>query len=173
MSIEKFEQSDYYENLLIAISEEPDDFSQIEKRFHCKIDFNKEKHNALQYTYYFEIWSPLMKETMFVEIESGINNGTKINQVSFYENLTPKTRTVEVLKDIVLDSEYYEKDSFLEKKAQAVLNANKSKLFEFNRQNNYDNYVTGGNSKMKMNDLLSKLHLEYIYEEKEVNVNFV
>ena len=63
--------------------------------------------------------------------------------------------------------------SFLERKAQAVLDANKSKLFEFHRQNSYDNYVTGGNSKMKMDDLLSQLELEYIYEEVEADINFV
>ena len=80
---------------------------------------------------------------------------------------------VEVLKDIKLDENFYEKGSFLERKAQVILNANKSKLFDFHRQNNYDNYVTGGNSKMKLDSLLEQLELEYIYDEREVDCHFV
>jgi hypothetical protein len=59
------------------------------------------------------------------------------------------------------------------KKAQAVLDANKSKLFEFHRKNNYDNYVTGGNSKMKLDPLLNQLHLINVYEEQEVDCNIL
>ncbi|MCT3835843.1 hypothetical protein HZQ49_18490, partial [Elizabethkingia anophelis] len=59
------------------------------------------------------------------------------------------------------------------RKAQAVLNANKHKFFEFERQNNYDNYVTGGNSKMKADSIISQLHVEYVYEEVESDINFV
>ena len=174
MNIEKFQESKYYDDLLNAIAENGDsDWSHINKKFHCYVDESKEKHNELQYTHYFTITSELMEGEMHIEMENGINNGTVINNISFKNNLKPTSRTVEVLKDIILDNSFYEKGSFLERKAQAVLNANKSKLFEFHRQNNYDNYVTGGNSKMKMDDLLSQLELKYIYEEVEVDVNFV
>ncbi len=44
---------------------------------------------------------------------------------------------------------------------------------EKERKNNYDNYVTGGNSKLKIDPLLSQLHLDYIYEEQEVDCNFI
>ena len=72
-----------------------------------------------------------------------------------------------------MNSEFYEKGSFIERKAQAILNANKTKLFEWHRKNNYDNYVTGGHSKMKLDPLLSQLHLENVYEEIEVDCNFI
>lgn len=174
MNIEKFQKSKYYEDLLIAISENGDsNWEHINKAFHCEIDESKEKHNALQYTHYFTISSNLMEGEMHIVMENGINNGTVINDVSFEGNFKPASRTFEVLKDIVLDASFYEKGSFLERKAQAVLDANKKKLFEFHRQNNYDNYVTGGNSKMKMDNLLRQLELEYIYEEVEADVNFV
>jgi hypothetical protein len=59
------------------------------------------------------------------------------------------------------------------RKAQAVFNSNKQKFFDFHRQNNYDNYVTGGSSNLKMDGILSKLHVEYIYEEVKADVHFV
>lgn len=174
MNIEKFQESKYYDDLLNAIAENVGgDWSHINKKFHCYVDESKEKHNELQYTHYFTITSELMKGEMHIEMENGIKNGTVINDISFGSNFKPTSRTVEVLKDIVLDNGFYEKGSFLERKAQSVLDANKNKLFEFHRQNNYDNYVTGGNSKMKMDDLLSQLELKYIYEEVEADVNFV
>jgi hypothetical protein len=177
MNIEKFQESKYYEDLLNEIIENAGEnnnarWDKINKKFHCYVDESKEKHNALQYTHYFTVTSELMEGEMHIVMENGINNGTVINDVSFEGSFKPTSRTVEVLKDIILDSSFYEKGSFLEKKAQAVLDANKSKLFEFHRQNNYDNYVTGGNSKMKRDDLLSQLELEYIYEEVEVDINW-
>lgn len=174
MNTEKFERSKYYDDLLNAIAENGGgDWSAINKKFHCYVDESKEKHNELQYTHYFTITSELMDLEMHIEMENGINNGTVINEVSFENNLISNSRTVEVLKDIVLDISFYEKGSLLEKKAKAILDSNKKKLFNFHRQHNYDNYVTGGNSKMKMDDLLSQLELNYIYEEVEADVNFV
>lgn len=178
MNIEKFQKSKYYDDLLNEIIENAGEntnakWDKINQKFHCYVDESKEKHNELQYTHYFTITSELMKVEMHIEMENGINNGTVINHISFENNFKPTSRTFEVLKDIILDNSFYEKGSFLERKAQAVLDANKKKLFDFHRQNNYDNYVTGGNSKMKMDNLLSQLELKYIYEEVEVDVNFV
>ncbi|MCT3978759.1 hypothetical protein HZQ12_17820 [Elizabethkingia anophelis] len=84
----------------------------------------------------------------------------------------PSSRTVEVLKDVILDKSSYP-DEASRRKAQAVLNANKHKFFEFERQDNYDNYVTGGNSKMKADSIISQLRVEYVYEEIEADINFV
>jgi hypothetical protein len=174
MNIEKFQKSKYYDDLLNEIAENlGSKWDKINQKFHCCVDESIEKHNRLQYTHYITVTSELMEGEMHIKIENGINNGTVINDVSFDGSFKPTSRTVEVLKDIILDSSFYEKGSFLQIKAQAVLDANKSKLFEFHRQNNYDNYVTGGNSKMKMDDLLSQLELEYIYEEVEADINFV
>ena len=160
------------EDLAIADPNYKNEITAIEKKYNCSIDCSIEKHNALQYTYFYEV--DFGKEEMFfVEIESGISNGTQLNNAEWGQNTMSRTKTVEVLKDIVLDCDYYKSDPFLKKKAQAVLSANKSKLFEFHRQNNYDNYVTGGNSKLKLDSFLSQLQLKYIYEEQEVDCNFV
>ena len=83
------------------------------------------------------------------------------------------TKTVDVLTDVVLDMRYYKKGTLVLKKAQTILSRDKNKFFDFHRKNNYDNYVTGGNSKMSLNPLLSQLHVEYIYEQKEVDRNFI
>lgn len=144
----------------------------LEEKYKCSISCDIEKHNSLQHTYFYEVDFGL-DDNFFVEIESGINNGTQLNNEEWGIDSKETTKTVEVLKDIVLDMDYYEQGSFMAKKAQAVLGANKNKLFEFHRKNNYDNYVTGGNSKLKLDPLLSQLHLDYVYEEEEVDCNFI
>ncbi len=162
--------SDLVEKLCFI--EKESELQPIEAEFNCKIKMHKEKHNSLQYTYFFEVDFGL-EECFFVEIESGIMNGTRVNNENWGINSMSRKKTVEVLKDIILDEDFYKLNKNLRYKAQAILSANKNKLFEFNRQNNYDNYVTGGNSKLKMDELLSQLHLEYIYKEQEVDCTFV
>lgn len=135
------------------------------------IDVSVEKHNQLQFTYYFDCDYGLNKN-FFIEIENGINNGTQINSADWGSGTKPESRTVEVLKDVVLyNSEY--PDLKERRKAQSLLNSNKQKFFDYHRQNNYDNYVTGGNSKLNMDNNISKIHVKYIYEEIEADVNFV
>lgn len=148
------------------------DIKALEEKYNCEISCDIEKHNALQYTYFYEV-DFKCKENFFVEIESGINNGTQINSEEWGVDTKEVTKTINILKDFVLDMDFYEKGSFMAKKAQAVLSANKNKLFEYYRQNNYDNYVTGGHSKLKIDPLLSQLHLQNVYEEKEVYCNFI
>jgi len=148
------------------------DVIALEEKYNCEISCDTEKHNALQLTYFYEVDFG-KSELFFVEIESGINNGTQMNSAEWGSSTKQTTKTVEVLKDIKLDDNFYEEGSFLKRKAQAILDANKSKLFEFHRQNNYDNYVTGGNSKMKLDPLLKQLQLDYIYEPQEVDCNFI
>ncbi|WP_407475407.1 hypothetical protein [Elizabethkingia anophelis] len=160
------------DNILEHLTEtDPDNLQGIEEQFECKIKAKTEKHNSLQYTYYYEIDFGL-DENFYVEIESGINNGTQVNHEEWGVSSMPSSRTVEVLKDVILDKSSYP-DEASRRKAQAVLNANKHKFFEFERQNNYDNYVTGGNSKMKADSIISQLHVEYVYEEVESDINFV
>lgn len=143
----------------------------LEEKYNCEISCDIEKHNDLQYTYFYDVDFGCI-EKFFVEIESGINNGTQLNSEEWGVSTKETTKTINVLKDFILDMDFYEKGSFTAKKAQEVLDANKSKLFEYHRQNNYDNYVTGGNSKMELDHLLSQLHLENVYDEIEVDCNF-
>jgi len=165
------------EDFINSISEIDPNFEKelksVEDAYNCKISFVTEKHNSLQYTYYFEVDFGC-NDKFYVEVESGINNGTQVNHAEWGISTLSKTKTIEVLKDIILDDSFYEDGSLLKLKAQALLNRSKSKLFDFHRKDDYDNYVTGGNSKMKIDDpLLRQLHLEYVYSEKEVDRIFI
>jgi hypothetical protein len=175
ISIERnYKKSQYLEDLIEEVFEEGCyDLTKIEKKFHCNIYTSVEKHNALQFTLYHEITSDLINGELNLEIESGINNGTQLNDYSFENSLEPQKRVIQVIKDIVLDEGEYEEGSFLKQKAQAILNRDKHLIFEYIRKNNYDGYVTGGNSKMKPKGLWTELRLDYIYEEVEVDPNFV
>lgn len=144
----------------------------LEEKYQCKIHLEVEKINVLQHTYYYEIDFG-KDENFFIEIESGVNNGTQVNHADWGVNTKSRTTTVDVLKDIVLDDEFYNQKPLLKLKAKAVLRSNKEKLFDFHRKNNYDNYVTGGHSKMELDPLLAELRLKYIYEELEVDRNFI
>ena len=145
---------------------------KLQKQFGCEIIVHIEKIHSLQYTYYYEVDFGT-EEKFYLEVESGIDNGTQLNHSEWGFNTMSNTRTQRVLKDVVLDDRFYKEGSFLKSKANAVLSANKHKIFDFHRKNNYDNYVTGGYSKMKLDPLLNKLHLDYIYDEVEVDKNFI
>jgi hypothetical protein len=143
----------------------------VESEFGCKIKVDTAKHDVLNYTHYYECDFG-HRGVLYVEIESGINNGTVILSSGFGVNTKPKSKTVDVLVDVVIDATMYDNPGVL-KKAKAMLSANKHKFFEWHRKNSYDNYVTGGNSKLKIDDHLSRLHVEFIYKEKEVDINWV
>lgn len=172
----KGKRSEYLENLIELVFESgggDTDIAEIEKEYHCCVSVSKEKHNSLQYTLYYTITSDLIDAELSLEIEDGINNGTQLNNYSFEGSIEPQSRTVSVIKDIILDKEKYEDNSSFKRKAQAILNRDKHLIFKHVRENNYDNYVTGGNSKMKSDALWTKLHLEYIYEEVEADIHLV
>lgn len=142
----------------------------LEEEYGCKISVDIRKHNPLQYTYYYEII--FGDDTLYLEIESGINNGTQLNSWEWNCSSKPETETVEILKDIVLDLDEYPNlnDRRL---AQEILDNNKHILFDYHRRNNYDNYVTGGNSKLKPNKhIVFKLKVKYIYDEIENNIHY-
>lgn len=168
-------KSKYLEDLIEAILVDGADYiDEVETKFHCEISVSKEKHNALQYTYYYTISSELIPIDLYLEVEDGINNGTQLNDYSFTSTLEPKSRTVNIIVDIILDDTQYVEGSFFKRKSQAILDRDKSKIFDFIKKNNYDNYVTGGHSKMDITkELWSKLHLDYVYDEIEVDIHLV
>jgi len=148
------------------------DLISLEEKYDCEISCYTEKHSALQLTYFYEVDFG-KSELFYVEIENGINNGTQLNSSEWGSTTKRTTKIVDVLNDIKLDDNFYKECPSFKRKAQAILDTNKSKLFEFHQRNNYDNYVTCGNSKMKLDPILRKLSLDYIYEPKEVDINFV
>ena len=157
--------------LLYVNAEYKNEIRAFESQFDVNVSVSVEKHNSLQYSYYYEIDFG-NNAVLNVEIENGINNGTVLIHCDWESSTKPESRTVDILKDIVIDeSKYSDKNLLL--KAKAILRARKSELFDFHRKNSYDNYVTGGNSKLKLDELLSKLELIYVYEEVQADINFV
>ncbi len=179
---------DLVENLCHVDAKNTEDFSELNKEYNCKIEVSIQKHNVLQYTFYYEIDFGL-EENYFVEIESGISNGTQINSQEWGNSTKPKSEEIEVLKDVVFceeafDKWYYgnsENKDFVKRKAIAIFENNKSELLKLHREQSYDDYVTGGGTnktdsyyKNKKNELREKgVFWEYVYETKEVDCNFI
>jgi len=163
----------FLEKLLFIDASYKNELSFLESEFNCKISVAIEKHNSLQFTYYYDVDFG-ETEIFYVEIENGINNGTVIVNAEWGVSTKSNTKTVRILKDIIVDeSKCINSNQFV--KAKAILDKEKSKLFEFARKDNYDNYVTGGNSKMKNSPIQKELLklVEYIYEDEEVDCNFI
>lgn len=177
-SVRNGKNSNYIENLIIELSECDENVNHIEKKYHCGICVSVEKHNQLQLTYYYEITSNLINANLYLEIESGINNGTQFNSYSFSSSVMPKSRTIEVLKDIVLNKEAYIGSTYSVVKAQNYLNNVKSEIMQLFKNQNCDNYVTGGGTdnyyKNKLSEYKSKgLFFSCVYEEIEVDLHLV
>ena len=159
---------------LAESDDDSNDFEYIETKFSCDVYQMTEKLSSLQFNFTYEVTWEGHDKKLCVEIESGQNNGTQVNEVEWIgldESCTPKTRTISVLKDIVLDTSAYG-NSFELKKAQAVFNRRKNELFEHYRRNAYDKYVTGNNTSLQLDPLLNQLSLNYIYKEEEVDINY-
>lgn len=165
----------FLDDLIYVDAQNRTEIDKMEKKYNCLISCSVEKHNALQYTYYYEIDFGEKLDLYFVEIENGISNGTQIVHSEWGESTKTSFKTVEVLKDIVVDRNLCKSD-FHYRKCQAVLQQKKGVLLKYHRENAYDNYVTGGNSRLKINDKLAyelTEFLDYVYEEVEVQRSFV
>lgn len=153
----------------------------LERLFHCTIDLRKEKHHELQYTYYYTITSDLVKGELHIEIESGIESGTNVLNVSTSGSLRPQSRTVEVMTDVALDEKRVKEMGYSVLKAQAVFPHYKNEIIDLIRKQGYDNYVTGGGTnktdryyKNRFDEIRSMgLYWKCIYEEIEADINWV
>ncbi len=85
------------------------------------------------------------------------------------------------MRNFGIDDDTELKPEEAEKMLECFLDDMKPKLFELHRKQNYDNYVTGGGTnktdkyykdeRIKLSDM--GVFWEYIYEEKEVDCNFI
>lgn len=181
MENDKFESSKYYNDLLEAISQNGGgNWDNINMFFHCYVDESIEKHHELQYTHYFTITSDLIGGEMNIEMENGINNGTVINSISYSGSLKPSSKTIEVIKDVILDEERVVKEGFSLEKARLLFPSYKNKILKLNKESDYDSYVTGGGTNKINNHYNNKFNeirdlgifWTYEYEEIEVDINF-
>jgi len=117
-AMEKINTNDFVEELCEIDPNYQSEINTLEKKYKCEISCDIEKYNVLQFTYFYKVDFGC-KEIFFIEIESGINNGTQLNSEEWGIDTKETTKTIEVLKDCVLNMNFYEKGSFLAKKAQA------------------------------------------------------
>jgi hypothetical protein len=160
----------------------------LELEYKCLITCTTEKHNSLQYTYFWEIDFGL-DENLFIEIESGINNGTQINDCNWYRSSPYDiTKNIEVLDTIKFSEELFdawyagskENKNFVLEKAKIIFNNNKEEILSLYKNKNYDEYVTGGGTYIINNyykDKFAKLKnkgvfWECVYKEITVQRNF-
>ena len=161
---------------------------RLQKKYNCTINIDVEKIHELQETIYYDIEFEGVEEHLYLEVENGINNGTRLDDSSWGDNLKSDTKEVEVLKDIIFDENEFNKwysgneenRALVKNKAIILFNNNKNMLLKLYREQNYDNYVTGGGTnktdsyyKDKLNELSNKgVFYEYIFEVIEVQRNF-
>lgn len=148
-----------------------------------EVHIAREKIHQLQQNVFVTITSKNEEVELSLEFENGINNGTQLNEYVFGDTLKPSSRTVEVFKDIELDKERvlrYNPNANLEK-AQMMLNNYRSEIIKMNRNQSYDDYVTGGGTNKTdkyykdFKDGLNNrgLFWQNIYEEVEADINWV
>jgi len=177
-------KSQYFENLIEEIlmnGDDDDNLYKISNKYHCSIGVQREKHNQLQYTFYYDITSDLYDIEINLEVEDGINNGTQLNGYSFENTLEPSSRTVEILDDIELDEDFYLNSHLSVEKARLIFPRYKEKIKKLISNKNYDDYVTGGGTsktdeyyKSELDEIRDfGIHWICIYKKIEVDLNLV
>ena len=76
--MEKINTNDFVDELCGIDPNCKIEIKTLEEKYKCEISCCIEKHNVLQYTYFYEVDFG-REENFFIEIESGINNGTQLN----------------------------------------------------------------------------------------------
>lgn len=148
-----------------------------------EVYISREKIHQLQQNVFVTITSKDEEVELSLEFENGINNGTQLNEYIFGDTLKPSSRTVEVFKDIELDKERVLRNNpnaNLEK-AQMMLNNYRSEIIKMNRNQSYDDYVTGGGTNKTdkyyrdfRDDLNNRgLYWQNVYEEVKADINWV
>ncbi len=148
-----------------------------------------EKIHQLQYTYYIALSKSIADsddEEVNVVFENGINNGTAMLEYCLEGGLgVPCFKKESILHDIEPDFEAMQKAL----KKGTVNKYHAKQYFEYHKKNilkmyknqNYDNYVTGGGTTVLDNAYLEQkekyhkmgLYWKLIYKDIEVDVNLV
>lgn len=171
-SIEKWNKLDVVLNKLLD-----SDFEDMEENG-FDISCSKEKVNQLQENICVDIY--FEENEIQLMFENGINNGTQLNDYSLSDdsNLSDIERHHDVIVDVVVD--YKKMDllgiNYSKEKAEIMLSNNKSNLLKLAKNQNYDNYVTGGGTNKtdsyykSEKEKLNNKGLYWIYITKTVTV---
>lgn len=121
------------------------------------LSLDVEKQHSLQFYYYMAISKEVPGSDdieISVSYENGINNGTQIIDYCLEGgSMCSPTQEIEVIIGIKPDWDQYkvmlEKSSnpeFLKRKIEAVIKYREAEILKLYKDQNYDNYVTGGGS---------------------------
>lgn len=153
--------------------------------------FEKEKHDALNFTYHVSITNTDIEDEDFeitLTFYTGIDVGCELVDYSFDgSSELHKTRFESVLSDITLDEDAVIRNSNWDDKKRLLNLANqmfehhKDEILDIYKKQNYDNYVTGGGTSktnshyQEQFDKFHKkgLYWNLVYEEVEVDRNIV
>ncbi len=156
------------------------------------LSLDVEKQHSLQFYYFMSISKPVLNSDdreISVSYENGINNGTQIIDYCLDgSSLCSPTKEINVIVGIKPDWQHYENQlnesdnpEFLRRKIKAVIEYREKQILELYKNQNYDNYVTGGGSNVTdkyYGDKFAKLHEQNIwwvkvYKAKKVDRVFV
>lgn len=123
-----------------------------------------------------------------LEYENGINNGTQLNDFSFESTLEPTSKTTEIVDDVVIDKEKIQQWNNAKQGKKVVINWDriemlfekfKPEILKNIKEQNYDNYVTGGGTiktdshyKQKENDLENR-GVFWVVKYKEIETDVI
>ncbi len=147
------------------------------------LSLDVEKEHNLQFYYSMSISKPVPNSDdieISVSYENGINNGTQIIDYCLDgSSLCSPTKEVNVVTGITPDWERYDEQirasdnpEFLRRKIKAVIESKEKQILELYKNQNYDNYVTGGGTNITdkyYNDKIEKLHKANIFWVKIFN----
>lgn len=152
------------------------------------LSLDVEKQHALQFYYYMALSKPTPGGDdieINVSYENGINNGTQIIDYCLEgSSLCTPTKEINVIVGITPDWKHYENQlkasdhpGFLKRMIKAVIECREKQILELYKNQNYDNYVTGGGSnitdkhyKSKF-DELRKANIFWVLVHKVIEVD--
>ncbi len=148
------------------------------------LSLSVEKHHRLQYSYHIDIYKEVDgqdDEEVCLLFSSGIDNGTELIEYSLEGVSTAHTIKTESIVIGIKPDWLLINPKVNKKLAESVVMAHKEQIMDNHRKQSYDNYMTGGGTESTdkhykaLRDSLHNrgIYWEYVYEEIEVDRNFV
>ena len=171
-------ECDHIEAAIMSLLE---DEKELPAKFGWESSFEKEKHDALNYSYHISLCREVDDQQIEVTFYTGIDVGCEMVHYSLEgDSITNRPNMVSVLVDLKLDWSRI-KSNVNPKIAQYMLDGSKEDILEIYRKQGYDNYVTGGGNCKTNKHYKSEfekyhvrgLYWDCIYEEQEFDRNIV
>lgn len=139
---------------MLMDNDTPKYLKQIGERFDCEISKQTQKIDQLNYIYHYSLYFASVDDVLFISIESGIDNGSRLIDMQWDKNPANEKVEAETLIGVEFDEEAFnswfigdKRDrATTKRKAKAIFENNKAELLKSLKEQNYDNYATGGSA---------------------------